>query len=67
MHPMAPPGGASGCKKLQDPAPVVRNLLELTQGPQACTEVRDGRFYLLNTTDAAECHRRAENGVGDGG
>jgi hypothetical protein len=33
-------------------------------GSLVCREARDVRFSVLDTSDTAGCHRRAENGVG---
>ena len=34
---------------------------ELVLGSLGCTEARDVRFSVLDTSDAARCHRRADN------
>ena len=36
---------------------------ELDQGSLGCMEAKDIGFSVLDTSDTAGCHRRAENGV----
>lgn len=64
-RPLITTGQASGCEKLQDPALgwrrhslVPAELLGTGLGVRALREAETGRFSLLSTADATECHRQ---------